>query len=330
VSTFAIGTGGALTAVGTPVTSGASTTSGPGGLAVSPDGQYLFVPNEYLGTVSTFSIGPDGAPTQQGTGVISGVNAMSGAYWLVTAPNQGPTASFSATPATPGSSTTFNARASTPGTDPIATYEWQFGDGATATGASVSHAFAKAGTYTVTLTVSDTDGCSVLGPFVGHSPYCVSDPGASTTRTVTIANPVKPGKPTLSSGSIAGVAKRKPKLSFTVTAGKSAPALSTVAVHLPGGLSFAATKRSLAKGIAVNGKHSGFTYTVKHGTLTIKLKSTESKVKVTIAGPGPGLAATATLAGKVKHHEVGKLRFAITATDAHHTSTSLALKLSPH
>jgi hypothetical protein len=287
----------------------------------------VFVPNEYLGTVSTFSIGPDGAPTQHGTGVISGGNAMSGAYWLVTAPDQGPTASFSATPATPGSSTTFNAQASTPGTDSIATDEWQFGDGATATGASVSHVFAKTGSYTVTLTVTDTDSCSVVGPFVGHSPYCVSDPGASTTRTVTIANPVKPGEPTLSSASIAGVAKRKPKLSFTITAGNSAPALSTIAVHLPGGLSFAATKRSLALGVAVNSKHSGFSDTVKHGTLTIKLRSAGAKLKVTIASPG--LAANAKLAGKVKHHKAGKLRFTITATDAHRRSTSLALKLSP-
>jgi immune inhibitor A len=38
------------------------------------------------------------------------------------------------------------------------TYEWSFGDGTTATGSSVKHKFAVAGTYTVTLTVRDADG----------------------------------------------------------------------------------------------------------------------------------------------------------------------------
>ncbi|MEM6378624.1 MAG: choice-of-anchor L domain-containing protein, partial [Bacteroidota bacterium] len=57
-----------------------------------------------------------------------------------------------------------------------ATYEWNFGDGNTASGTSVSNTFANDGTYTVTLTVTDDNptGCSrsatitvfVLGPNV--------------------------------------------------------------------------------------------------------------------------------------------------------------------
>jgi len=40
----------------------------------------------------------------------------------------------------------------------IIAYDWDFGDGAKARGATVSHAYAKSGTYTVTLTVTDDSG----------------------------------------------------------------------------------------------------------------------------------------------------------------------------
>lgn len=40
----------------------------------------------------------------------------------------------------------------------ITKYEWSFGDGGTATGTTASHAFNKAGTYTVTLNVTDSNG----------------------------------------------------------------------------------------------------------------------------------------------------------------------------
>jgi PKD repeat protein len=56
---------------------------------------------------------------------------------------------------------TFTAAATDPGTADQAagfSFAWDFGDGAVATGASPSHAYATAGTYTVLVTATDKDG----------------------------------------------------------------------------------------------------------------------------------------------------------------------------
>ena len=55
------------------------------------------------------------------------------------------------------SSTIFNALGNTPGT--IANYNWNFGDGQTGTGASVSHIYTNAGLFTVSLIITDISGC---------------------------------------------------------------------------------------------------------------------------------------------------------------------------
>src|SRR5262245_60176633 len=74
-----------------------------------------------------------------------------------------PNASFTFSPTSPGVGETvfFNGLGSTPGQGhTIASYRWNFGDGATASGATVSHVYAVAGTYGVTLTVVDEAGQS--------------------------------------------------------------------------------------------------------------------------------------------------------------------------
>ncbi len=56
-----------------------------------------------------------------------------------------------------GDRANFSASATDPGSDELS-YTWDFGDGETATGTDVTHAFAQNGNYTVTATVTDDDG----------------------------------------------------------------------------------------------------------------------------------------------------------------------------
>ncbi|WP_242113062.1 M20/M25/M40 family metallo-hydrolase [Luteimonas aquatica] len=71
--------------------------------------------------------------------------------------NQAPVADFSVT--TSGLSANFT-NASTDSDGSIASYQWDFGDGGSATTASPAHTYASAGTYSAKLTVTDDDGAS--------------------------------------------------------------------------------------------------------------------------------------------------------------------------
>ncbi len=103
-----------------------------------------------------------------------------------------PSALFTSSPslAVPGATVSFNATGSSdpnPGGS-IVTYSWSFGDGSIGAGATLTHAFATPGLYTVALSITDDHGQTSSAT----NTVIVDQPSASFTLS---ANPVAPGVP---------------------------------------------------------------------------------------------------------------------------------------
>lgn len=151
----------------------ASFTSTPTNLSVAFDGSASSDPD---GTVASYSW-DFGDNTAVGTGSTpTHVYASAGTYQVkltvtdnggatasatkpvtVTAPvNHPPTAAFTVT--TTGLALKVDGTTSTDPDGPISSYAWAFGDGSTGIGSTTTHTYAAAGTYPVTLTVTDAGG----------------------------------------------------------------------------------------------------------------------------------------------------------------------------
>lgn len=99
------------------------------------------------------------AVTPVGTNYVTAVTRY--VVLRLTYPEDAPRAIFSYSPASPGANQeiTFNGTASTaPAGRQLVFYDWDFGTARYATGPIVSKTYATAGTYTVTLTVTDDLG----------------------------------------------------------------------------------------------------------------------------------------------------------------------------
>jgi hypothetical protein len=104
-----------------------------------------------------------------------------------------PVASFDFTPASPvvGALVAFDGSASSDPDGSIASWAWSFGDGATGTGATTSHAYGATGDYTAQLTVTDNSGGSAsttrqvpVGPAPVTPPHVESQPAPASPATV--------------------------------------------------------------------------------------------------------------------------------------------------
>ncbi len=87
-------------------------------------------------------------------------NSASVSYSVAVNPTDTPVAFITFTPEDPkvNETVTFDGRASTDSDGNIISYQWYFGDGNTASGDKVTHAYAEEGTYKVKLFVTDNSG----------------------------------------------------------------------------------------------------------------------------------------------------------------------------
>jgi hypothetical protein len=151
-------------------------------------------------------------------------------------------------------------------------------------------------------------------------------------------------KPTIT-GSTAGLASGHPKLRFKITHGTGAANVATVALGLPGGLKFSqsaivkhktctgtgkkqkCSTKTLIKGLGIVGG-TAKSVAITGGKLVITLKKAAGKL--TITASGPLVSESKSLQTSVKKHKTKTLKFTVKATDAKHTSTTVALKLRAH
>lgn len=166
--------------------------------------------------------------------------------------NVAPVASF--TSAVTNLSVAFNATGSHDPDGTIAGYAWSFGDGKTGTGATPTHAYAAAGTYTVGLTVTDDDGAThstsssvtAVAPTVPAPQVIAADDFARTSASTW--GSAKTGGAWVTSGSTGGysvgngagtvsVAKGQTKTAMlsSVAAGSSVTRVSFVIDQAPTG-----------------------------------------------------------------------------------------------
>ena len=161
------------------------------------------------------------------------------------------------------------------------------------------------GNSTVTITVADAMGTS-----------------AQTTFAWTIQ-----GAPTLSQLALSSVGAARPRLSFTLTAGRDAPSITSINVGLPRGLHFT-TSRSTVTVTSRKGKHLKLTARLVHGALVLTLRTASPQVRVTISSPR--LAASGSLTSAIARHQAGRVTLTVRVTDAGKLTTRLSQRIRPH
>jgi len=221
VSSFTIGADGSLTPNGEPALTGGSAVEL---FAVSPDGAYIYMPDEGQNKIVVAAVALNGALTVVGSMPADGpeVAAVSPdgrfLYWFHDSATEAisvasigadgiPTPLPFETPwgmgepvrmlfqPGPAPVASFTAKAAAPGavasfnaskSTNAAVYNWDFGDGTTMAngGAAPRHAYAKAGKYQVTLSLVDASGCAATQIYTGQSTVCPG--GSATTKTLTV------------------------------------------------------------------------------------------------------------------------------------------------
>jgi 6-phosphogluconolactonase len=165
--------------------------------------------------------------------------------------DQAPVAAFRATVTCAGTATAFDASASTVAAGTIVRYAWNFGDGSTqvTTGPNVSHTYAKAGHFAVTVTETDSAGTSTTVVFDGQTVLRNGGPSARAQHTITVGTCSTPGQvPPPPTGIPAAGAPVGDDDSLALTGSNTSDALLTsgLLIALGAGLTRAGRRRTVS------------------------------------------------------------------------------------
>lgn len=164
---------------------------GPVATAVTPDGRAVYALDTFSNQLAAFTVDATGALVSvPGSPLPSGGEgpAFQGlAVW----PNQGPIAVLRHATGVAGRPTVLDASESFDRDGQVVRYDWDFGDGETATdaGATPSHVYASAGHHRVTVTVTDNEGCSSTLVFTGQTALCNGTTQATASRELIVRPP---------------------------------------------------------------------------------------------------------------------------------------------
>jgi YVTN family beta-propeller protein len=152
-------------------------------LAITPDGSRAWITDDSQSGGDRLV--PLAIPANTLAAPITGVSSPNA---IAIVPNQPPHAAFTSTsPVLRGDAMSFDASSSSDSDGSVARYEWDFGDSGApvVAGATPQHTYAFGGTYTVTLTTTDNEGCSTSIVFPGQTAFCN---GSSVAR---VSHPVQ-------------------------------------------------------------------------------------------------------------------------------------------
>lgn len=155
------------------------------GVAFIPDGKKAYVTDLATGDVYPILVETN-TPQPPITGFLPPT-------FVSVIPDQAPTARFTFSTEPSGSATTFDASASSSPDGFIETYAWDFGDGTSTVTSSpiISHVYTSSGPFTVTLTVTNSQGTSTFQTFTGKTVSNNGGPSAQVSHLLSI-NPAQP------------------------------------------------------------------------------------------------------------------------------------------
>ena len=135
-----------------------------------------------------------------------------------------------------------------------------------------------------------------------------------------------PLPPAVGNASLSGLATGKPSLHFSLHAGHASPALTSVTVSLPRGLTYASDRRRLAHGLTTTGAGK-YGFALRHGKLTVTLVNPATALVLRIHTPA--LIESSTLMKRVSTHHRNSTNLTVLVRVSDVADRTIQLKIRP-